>query len=93
MAKYTRKSVGSILKSKEASRSNYLKINLQDKGKITLKHGDVLEVKSKKFKLEEIERLRAEGRIEESKLEKMQEYAEKMPDFVLAEVVLVTKEE
>lgn len=93
MAKYIRKSVGSILKSKEPTRSNYLKINLQDKGKLVLKHGDVLEVKSKKFKLEEVERLRAEGRVDGDKLEKMLAFAEKMPDFVLAEVVLVIKEE
>lgn len=93
MAKWKTTSVGSILKSKDESKPNYLKVNLKDKGTITLKHGQYLQVLSKTAKLKDIARLRREEKLSEDQLNKMEEYANKMPDFVLAEVMLVENSE
>ena len=92
MAKWKRTPVGSILKSKDATKSSYLKVSLLNKGSITLKHGQSLQVVSKKFKLEEVARLREEGRLPEETINAIEERANKMPDFVMAEVVLVERE-
>lgn len=91
--KWKRTTVGSILKSKDDTKPNYLKVNLYKQESITLKHGQTLQVLSKNFKLKDLERLRKEGKLDEETLEKLQQQAEKMPDFVMAEVVLLENTE
>jgi len=89
--KWKRTTVGSIMKSKDDTKSNYLKVNLYKQESITLKHGQSLQVLSKSFKLKDIARLRKEGKLDEETLDKMEAQAEKMPDFVMAEVVLLER--
>lgn len=91
--KWKRTTVGSIMKSKDDTKSNYLKVNLYKQDSITLKHGQSLQVLSKSFKLKDLERLAKQGKLDEDTIDKMREQAEKMPDFVLAEVVLLERTE
>lgn len=93
MAKWKKTTVGSILKSKDDTKPNYLKVNLYKQTSITLKHGQSLQVLSKNFKLKDLERLRKEGKLDDDTIDKMQAQAEKMPDFVMAEVVLIERNE
>ena len=91
-SQWKRTTIGSILKSKDSSKPNYIKVNLYKQESVTLKNGQTLQVLSKKQKLQDVARLRNEGKLEESVLDKMEEQANRMPDFVMAEIVLVEKQ-
>lgn len=90
-SKWKRTVVGSILKSKDDTKPNYLKVNLYKQEEIVLKNGQSLQVLSKNFKLKDLQRLRQEGKLDDATLDKMEEQANKMPDFVMAEVVLLER--
>lgn len=76
--------VGSILKPKDDTKSNYIKFDTD----FVAKKGSYLSVESKKYKLSVADRLEAENKIKPDHAEKMRTYANKMPDFVLAELIL-----
>lgn len=83
--------LGSIVKSKDPTKSNYLKIDEKLNGPVTLQPGQYLQVESKKFQLESLDRAEAAGKLNAENAAKIRERIEKIPDFVLSEVILVTK--
>lgn len=90
MAKYKRVNIGSIVKSKDPKKSNYLKLNLGKLGgSVTLKDGQYLQVESKKFQLDSLKDAVEAGRMSEETAADIRERVEKIPDFVLSEVILV----
>lgn len=87
MAKYKRRVVGSVLKSKEDGKPNYIKI------KEDVPAGTVLSVESKKTQLDSLERAFSEGKLTEEIVVKRREQLSKMPDWVVADLVQLTKTE
>jgi len=85
---YKRIQIGSVLKSKDASQPDYIKIN-ED---VTLKKGDTLNLESKKSKLASLEKNVENGKLSGDLADKIREGIEKMPDFVRFEIVKVTKD-
>lgn len=90
MAKWTRKVVGSVIKSNDPSKPNYMKFRLKD-GPLTLKDGDTLSVESKAFQLKSLEGAVADKKLSEDLGLKIKERIEKIPDFVLGEIIQATK--
>lgn len=84
MAKGKRKVVGSFVKSKDNTRPPYLKFR-ED---VTLRQGQTLSVESKKFQLESLERAATAGKLSADAVEQIKERIEKMPDFVMGELIL-----
>lgn len=78
MAKSEWKQVGTVLKSKDAGKPNYIKI----KETVTLEAGTVLQIRDPRESLEEA--------VENGKMsrEKADEILGKIPDFVLKELIL-----
>lgn len=100
MAKgYKRTSIGSVIKSNDAKKPNYMKFRLKDSqgnelvpgGKLTLEDGATLSVESKAFQLKSAQEANAAGKISAEILEKIVQRLEKQPDFVLGEIIHVTK--
>lgn len=91
MAKYKRQTVGSVLKSKDG-KSKYIKINLgKDGGSVTLNHGDILSVESKAEQLSSLSGAVSSGKLSSELADKIAERINKIPDFVVAEVILSSK--
>lgn len=80
--------VGSVLKSKDSSKNAYIKID----NDVVLKKGDFLNLDNKKSRLQGIEISEANGKLSSEVAQKLREQVEKMPDFVLFEITLVTKD-
>lgn len=91
--KYKRSTIGSVVKSKEADRPNYIKFNLKyyEGAPIIIKDGMTLSVESKKFQQEGLERAFTDGKISEENFTKAKARITNIPDFVLGELVLVEK--
>lgn len=85
---YKRTQVGSVLKSKDTSQPDYIKINAD----VTLKKGDILNLESKKSKLASLDKNIENGKLSGDLADKIREGIEKMPDFVRFEIVRVTKD-
>lgn len=85
---YKRKQIGSVLKSKDVSQPDYIKIT-ED---IVLKKGDILNLESKKSKLASLDKNIENGKLSGDLADKIREVIEKMPDFVRFEIVKVTKD-
>lgn len=85
---YKRVQVGAVLKSKDPSQPDYIKIN-ED---VTLKKGDILNLESKKSKLASLEKNVENGKLSGDLADKIREGIEKMPDFIRFEIVKVTKD-
>jgi hypothetical protein len=84
--------VGSVIKSNDKSRPNYIKFNLRNSGGVlTLKDGQTLSVESKNYQLESLEKAVSAGKLSEEIGEKIRTRIEKIPDFVLGEVILIDK--
>lgn len=92
MAKYKRTVIGSVVKSKDPSKPNYIKFNLKYSGPVTLQDGQTMSVESKKFQLESLNNAVSAGKLPSDTAEKIKERIEKMPDFVLGEIILVEKQ-
>lgn len=88
MAGYKRKEIGAVLKSKDASQPDYIKIN-ED---IVLKKGDTLSLESKKSRLAGLEKNVENGKLSGEVADKIRENIEKMPDFIRFNIVKVTKD-
>lgn len=89
MSKTKRKVIGSVCKSKEASRPDYIKIR-ED---VVLKKNQSLRLESKKFQLESLEGARSAGKISEELSEKIKERIDNIPDWVRFEIVALETQE
>lgn len=85
---YKRVQVGSVLKSKDASQPDYIKINAD----VVLKKGDILNLESKKSKLASLDKNVENGKLSGDLADKIRGDIEKMPDFVRFEIIKVTKD-
>lgn len=85
---YRRKEIGAVLKSKDATQPDYIKIN-ED---VVLKKGDILNLESKKSKLASLEKNVENGKLSGDLADKIREGIEKMPDFIRFSIVKVTKD-
>ena len=85
---YKRLKIGSVLKSKDVSQPDYIKIDVD----VVLKKGDSLSLESKKSKLASIEKAVENNKLSEEVAEKMRGFAEKIPDFVRFEIVQITRD-
>ena len=88
MAKSKRVVVGSVCKSKDSGKPDYIKIR-ED---MTLRKGQTLRLESKKFQLDSLQSAVGSGKISPDLSEKIKERIEKIPDFVRFEVILKEKE-
>ena len=92
--KSRRLTIGSVVKSKDPAKSNYIKLNLKSTGgTVTLTDGQFLSVESKSFQLKSLEGAVQAGKISEENATKARERIEKIPDWILGEVILVEKSE
>lgn len=78
------KKVAEILKSKDPTKPDYLKIT-ED---ITLKKGDFLNLESKKSRLASLEKAVENGKLSEEVAGKIREGIEKTPEFVRFQVTI-----
>lgn len=96
--KYSRKTVGSVFKSKEAGDPDYIKLR-GDTGEDLIKalasmdrtKGLSLRLESKKFQLESLDEAVAAGKLPAETGDKVRERINKIPDYVRFEIVLLTK--
>jgi hypothetical protein len=88
MAKWKREELGSFLKNKDEAKAPYIKF----KTNISFKEGDIVSVETKKFKLANVQAGVEQGRLSEEQGAKMMEIIEKMPDFVIGDIVRLTRE-
>jgi hypothetical protein len=88
-SKLKREVVGSFLKSKDDSKPPYLKF----RSAIALKEGDIIRVENKKFQLQSLEGAVNAGKINGEIAEKAKERIEKIPEFVIAELVVLRNAE
>lgn len=88
MAKWKREVIGSFMKNKDENKAPYIKF----KADVSFKEGDYVSLENKKFRLSSLEQTLAAGKISEETAAKIRENIEKMPDFVIAEVVQVSRE-
>lgn len=92
--KYSRTTVGSVNKSQDPTKSNYIKFYLKNTGgTLTVNDGQTLSVESKSFQLKSLEAAVAAGKLSEENASKARERIEKIPEYVLGELILVTKGE
>jgi len=88
MAKYKRTVVGSVIKSKDAGRPDYVKI----KDQVTLKSGQILKLESKKSRLDSVAQAVKSGKMSEDMAAKVREAIEKTPEWVRFDLVLLEQE-
>lgn len=89
MAKFKRLTVGSVIKSNDPEKSNYIKMNAD----VSLKKGQFLSVESKKFQLSSLEKAMKAGVLSEEYAKKQIDRANKIPDFVLGDIILLVPNE
>jgi len=85
---YKRAKVGSVLKSKDTTQPDYIKID----NDVSLKKGDILNLESKKSKLASLEKNVENGKLSGDLADKIRGDIEKMPEFVRFEIIKVTKD-
>lgn len=88
MAKQKRVIVGSIVKNKDSSKPDYIKMDKD----VVLKKGQYLNLESKKFQIEKLEAAGQAGKLSEDLVEKMKANLEKIPDFVRFQIVLLEQQ-
>jgi hypothetical protein len=88
-SKLKREVVGSFLKSKDDNKPPYLKF----RSALTLKEGDIIRVENKKFQLQSLEGAINSGKIDGQIAEKAKERINKIPEFVIAELVVLRSAE
>ena len=90
--KYSRTTVGSIVKSQDPTKSNYVKFYLKNTGgSLTVTDGQTLSAESKSYQLKSLEAAVAAGKLSEENASKARERIEKIPEYVIAELVLTSK--
>ena len=85
MAKSKRSVVGSVCKSKDAGKPDYIKV----RDDLTLRKGQILRLESKKFQLDSLQGAVTAGKLSGELAEKIRERIEKIPDWVRFEIVAV----
>jgi hypothetical protein len=85
MAKSKRSVVGSVCKSKDAGKPDYIKI----RDDMSLRKGQILRLESKKYQLESLQGAVTAGKLSSELGEKIRERIEKIPDWVRFEIVAV----
>lgn len=85
---YKRQKVGSVLKSKDTTQPDYIKIDTD----VVLKKGDTLSLESKKSKLASLDKNVENGKLSGELADKIREDIEKIPDFVRFEIIKVTRD-
>jgi len=88
MAKQKRVIVGSIIKNKDSSKPDYIKMDKD----VVLKKGQYLNLESKKLQIEKLQAAGAAGKLSEDLVEKMKANLEKIPDFVRFQIVLLEQQ-
>lgn len=83
MAKY--RTIGSVCKRKDGN-GTHIKIS-ED---VTLKKGEYINLESKVKQLEKLDKAQGEGKISEENAEKARERINKIPDFVMFELIRKT---
>lgn len=83
MAKSKRTVVGSVCKSKDAGKPDYIKV----RDDMHLKKGQVLRLESKKFQLDSLQGAVSAGKVSADLSEKIKERIEKIPDWVRFEII------
>lgn len=79
--------MGSVVKSKDKSQPDYIKI----KSDITLKAGTILNLESKSAQLERLDAAEKNGKLSADMASEIRERVNKMPDFVRFEITLLDK--
>lgn len=87
-----RLTIGSVVKSKDPSKSNYVQIRKDLKEPVVLNAGQYLQVESKAFQLASLKRAVDAGKLTGENASKAEERINKIPDYVLGELILVTTE-
>lgn len=87
MSKYERVVVGSVIKSKDKNKPDYIKFRTN----VSFKEGDTISLETKAFKLHSLEQAVQSGKLSEESASKIRASIEKMPDFVRGELVKLTK--
>ena len=85
---YKREVIGSVKKSKEAGKGDYIQMNMD----VTLKKGDYLNLESQKSQQDRIDELLENGKMTAESHAKASERIAKIPAFVRFEIVKVTKD-
>lgn len=85
---FKRTKIGSVLKSKDPTQTDYIKIDAD----ISLKKGDTLSLESKKSKMASLEKNIENGKLSGELADKIREGIEKMPEFVRFEIIKVSKD-
>ena len=85
MAKAKRSVIGSVCKSKDTGKPDYIKV----RDDLTLRKGQILRLESKKFQLESLQGAVSAGKLSSELGEKIKERIEKIPDWVRFEIVAV----
>ncbi|NDD84120.1 hypothetical protein EBZ38_07580 [bacterium] len=89
MSKTRRKVIGSVCKSKDAGKPDYIKIR-ED---VVLKKNQSLRLESKKFQMESLEGATAQGKVSAELSEKIRDRIDKIPDWVRFEIVALETQE
>ena len=90
MAKYTRTTVGSIIKGKEG-KADYFLVNKSLKEPVVLQAGDILNLESKTAQLASLEAAVSSGKLQPEYGDKARERINKIPDFVRFDVIMAKK--
>lgn len=85
MAKLKREVVGSFLKAKDNGKAPYIKF----KNDVTFNKGDMIRVENKKFQLTSLDAAVQAGKLTGDIAEQARERINKIPDFVLGELVIL----
>lgn len=85
MAKSKRSVVGSVCKSKDSGKPDYIKV----RDDLSLRKGQILRLESKKYQLESLQGAVSAGKLSSELGEKIRERIEKIPDWVRFEIVAV----
>lgn len=88
MAKLKREVVGSFLKAKDDGKAPYIKF----KTDVSFTNGSMVRVENKKFQLASLESAVSAGKLNGEIAEKAKERINKIPDFVLGELVILREE-
>lgn len=89
MAKSKRVVVGSVCKSKDSGKPDYIKI----RDDMTLRKGQTLRLESKKFQLDSLQSAVSSGKLSGDLSEKIKERIEKIPDWVRFEIISLETQE
>lgn len=89
MAKAKRSVVGSVCKSKDSGKPDYIKV----RDDMSLRKGQILRLESKKYQLDSLQNAVTAGKLSSELGEKIRERIEKIPDWVRFEIVAVESTE